>query len=66
MVVMWSDMLPKTHIMPKNLYESEKLLLALKMPYERYMCVRRGASYLGKNTRMQSTARSVNPPGTWR
>ena len=35
MVAVWSDMLPKTHIMPKNLYESEKLLLALKMPYDK-------------------------------
>jgi hypothetical protein len=35
MVAMWSDMLPKTHIMPKNLYELEKLLLALKMSYDK-------------------------------
>jgi hypothetical protein len=35
MLVMWSDMLPEGHIMPKNLYESEKLLLALKMPYDK-------------------------------
>ena len=35
MVAVWSDMLPKTHIMPKNLYESEKLLLALKMSYDK-------------------------------
>ena len=35
MVAVWSDMLPKTHIMPKNLYESEELLLALKMPYDK-------------------------------
>jgi hypothetical protein len=35
MVAMWSYMLPATHIMSKNLYESEKLLLALKMPYDK-------------------------------
>ena len=35
MVAVWSDMLPKTHIMPKNLYDLEKLLLALKMPYDK-------------------------------
>jgi hypothetical protein len=35
MLAVWSDMLPEGHIMPKNLYESEKLLLALKMPYDK-------------------------------
>jgi hypothetical protein len=35
MVVVWSDMLPKTHIMPNNLYKLENLLLALKMPYDK-------------------------------
>jgi hypothetical protein len=35
MVAVCSDMLPKTHIMSKNLYESEKLLLALKMSYDK-------------------------------
>jgi hypothetical protein len=35
MVAVWSHMLPATHIMPKNLYKSEKLLLAMKMPYEK-------------------------------
>jgi hypothetical protein len=35
MLAMWSDMLPEPHIMLKNLYKSEKLLLALKMPYDK-------------------------------
>jgi hypothetical protein len=35
MLAMWGTMLPVGHIMPKNLYESEKLLLALKMPYDK-------------------------------
>jgi hypothetical protein len=34
MLAVWSDMLLVTHIMPKNLYESEKLL-ALKMSYDK-------------------------------
>ena len=41
MVAVWSDMLPKTHLMPKNLYESEKLLLELKMPYDKiHVCLK--------------------------
>jgi hypothetical protein len=35
MLAMWGTMLPVGHIMPKNLYELEKLLLALKMPYDK-------------------------------
>jgi hypothetical protein len=60
MLAVFGTMLPKKHILPKNLYEAEKLLRMLKMPYDKIHIVRRGASYLGKNTRMQSTIRSVN------
>jgi hypothetical protein len=35
MLAVWGTMLPVGHIMPKNLYELEKLLLALKMPYDK-------------------------------
>jgi hypothetical protein len=63
MLAMWGTMLPVGHIMLKNLYESD---LHLRCHMTRYMSVRRGASYLGKNMWTQSTARSVNPPGTWR
>jgi hypothetical protein len=35
MLVVWGTMLPKGHILPSNLYESEKLLRALKMPYDK-------------------------------
>jgi hypothetical protein len=41
------------HILSKGMYESHKLL-------------RRGASYLGKTTRMQIADQSVNPLDTWR
>jgi hypothetical protein len=64
MLAMFGTMLLEKHILPKNLYEAEKLLRMLKMPYGKNMFVRRGASYLGKNTRMKSIVRSVNPPGT--
>jgi len=35
MLAVWSGLLPEGYIMPKNLYESEKVLLALKMPYDK-------------------------------
>jgi hypothetical protein len=51
------SLLPEDHILPKNMYEAQKLLRALKMTYEQiHACyVRRAACYLGKNTRRQST-----------
>jgi hypothetical protein len=63
MLAVFRTMLPEKHILPKNLHEAEKLLRMLKMPYDKIF-VRRGASYLGKNMRMQSTVRSVNHLGT--
>jgi hypothetical protein len=66
MLVVFGTMLLDKHLLPPNLYEAEKLLRMLKMPYTRYIFAQRGASYLGKNTRMQTTVQSVNPTGTWR
>jgi hypothetical protein len=34
MLVVFGSLLLEDHILPKNLYESQKLLRALKMPYE--------------------------------
>jgi hypothetical protein len=34
MLAIFASLLPEGHILPKNLYESQKLLRALKMPYE--------------------------------
>jgi hypothetical protein len=34
MLVVVGSLLSEGHILPKNLYESQKLLLTLKMPYE--------------------------------
>jgi hypothetical protein len=34
MLTVFGSILPKGHILPKNMYESQKLLRALKMPYE--------------------------------
>ncbi|TVU11069.1 hypothetical protein EJB05_44631, partial [Eragrostis curvula] len=35
MLTVIASMLPEGHILPKNMYESQKLLRALKMPYEK-------------------------------
>jgi hypothetical protein len=34
MLTVISSLLPEDHILPKSMYESQKLLRALKMPYE--------------------------------
>ena len=34
MLTVFGILLPEVHILPKNMYESRKLLRALKMPYE--------------------------------
>ena len=34
MLVVIGTLLPEGHILPKSMYESQKLLRALKMPYE--------------------------------
>ena len=34
MLVVIGTLLPEGHILPKSMYESQKLLHALKMPYE--------------------------------
>jgi hypothetical protein len=33
-LIVLGKLLPKDHILPKNTYESQRLLCALKMPYE--------------------------------
>ena len=51
MVAVWGGMLPTAHIMPKNLYESEKLLLGLKMPYDKIHVSPKGGVLLRKEHR---------------
>ena len=42
MIALFGSMLPESHILPKNMYESQKLLGALKMPYEQIHCCENG------------------------
>jgi len=42
MLALFGSMLPESHILPKNMYESQKLLGALKMPYEQIHCCENG------------------------
>jgi hypothetical protein len=60
MLAVIGSLLLECHILPKSSF------VHLTCRMSRYMLVRRGASYLGKNTRMQITVQSVNPPGTRR
>ena len=64
MLTVIGSLLLEGHLLPKSMHDSQKLLRALKMSYEQIHAVRRGASYLGKNTSMQSSVQSINPPGT--
>jgi hypothetical protein len=59
-----SSLLPEDHVLPKSMYEAQKLLRALKMTYEKIHACLKGCVYLGKNTRRQSTVRSVNHLGS--
>jgi hypothetical protein len=52
-----ASLLPEGHVLPKNLYESQKLLRALKMPYE--------PIHFGKITRKQHTVQNANPLDIW-
>jgi hypothetical protein len=60
------SLLLEAHILPESMYESQKLLRALKIPYEQIHACPKGCVILGKNTRMQITVQSVKPLGTWR
>jgi hypothetical protein len=66
MLTVFGSMLPEGHILPKSMYKAQKVLRALKMPYEQIHACLKGASYLGKNTWKQSTMQSVDPLGSWR
>ena len=35
MLIVFGSLFPKGHILPKSMYEAQKLLRALKMPYEK-------------------------------
>jgi hypothetical protein len=64
MLAVIGSLLPEGHILPKSMYELRNCFVHSRCHMSRYMLVRRGASYLGKNTRKQSTVQSVNPLGT--
>jgi hypothetical protein len=42
MLTIFGTMLPEGHILPKSMYESRKLLRALKMPYEQIHACQNG------------------------
>jgi hypothetical protein len=66
MLAVFGTMLPESTLCRRTCTRQRNSFVCLRCCMTRYMFVRRGASYLGKNTRMQIIVRSVNPPGTWR
>jgi hypothetical protein len=60
------NLLPEDHILPKNTYESQRLLHALRCHTRRSKLVRMGASFSGETTRKQHTVQSAKPLGLWR
>ena len=49
MLTMLGTLLPEGHILPKNTYESEKLLRTLKMPYEQIHACPKGCVLFRKD-----------------
>jgi hypothetical protein len=64
MLAVFGTMLPDKHLLPPTCMRQRNSFICSRCHMTRYMFVRRDVSYLGKNTRMQTTVRSVNPPGT--
>ena len=64
MLAVFGTMLPEKHTFRRTCMRQRNSFVCLRCRMTRYMFVRRGASYSGKNIRMQITVRSVNPPGT--
>ena len=51
MMTLFGRFLPKGHVMPANLYQSDKILHVLRCPMRRYMRVRKDVPYLGLSMR---------------
>ena len=51
MMMIFGRFLPKGHVLPANLYQSEKILRVLKMPDEKIHHVRMDVPYLGLSMR---------------
>jgi hypothetical protein len=60
------SLLPEDHVLPKSMYETQKLLRALKMTYEPIHACPKGCVLIRWLTRRQSTVPSVNHLGSWR
>jgi hypothetical protein len=52
LLTVFDDMLPKGHILTKNMYEAQRSFVHLRCHTSKYMHVRTDASYSEKNMRM--------------
>src|SRR6185312_14960824 len=66
MLTVFGSLLPEGHILPKSLYEAQKLLRSLKMPYLKIHACPKDAYCLGKNMQTQITVQNVSHLGGWR
>ena len=64
MLTVFGTMLPKNHILPPTCTSQKNSFVRSRCHMIRYIVVQKGVSYFGKNTSMQSTVRSVDPPDT--
>ena len=53
MMTVFRRFLPKVHVLPPNLYQSDKILVLLRCPMRRYMPVRKDVPYLGFKMRIE-------------
>ena len=66
MLAMIGTLLLEGHILPKSMYDSQKLLRALKMPYEQIHACPKRCVLFRKEYVEAKYCQSVNPIGSWR
>jgi hypothetical protein len=60
------SLLPDDHVLPKSMYEAQKLLRALKMTHDQIHACPMGCVLFRKEYAEESTVTSVNRLGSWR
>ena len=64
MLAVIDTLLLEGHILPKSMYESQKLLRALNMPYEQIYACPKGCVLFRKEHEHAKSVQNVNPLGT--
>ena len=66
MLIVIGSLLPEGHLLPKSMHKSQKLLRALKMPYEQIHACPKRCVLFRKEYVEAKYCQSVNPIGSWR